>query len=116
MKFKLDESFPSSIQPWLVSRGHDCHSVFDEKLAGSSDRHLIEICRKERRHLLTQDLDFGDIVTYPPGDYTGSIVFRLARQDSATVLRRLGAVIEVLERLDLIGHIAIVSDTRIRFR
>lgn len=116
MKIKLDENFPRGAQEFLRNLGHDCHTVFDEGLAGGSDERLIEICSAELRLLFTLDLDFADIVTYPPDDYAGIVVFRLSRQDTPFVLSRLTEAIPTLEDLVLEGHLAIVNDTRIRYR
>ena len=116
MKIKLDENFPRGAQEFLRNLGHDCHTVLDEGIAGGSDDRLIEICRTELRLRFTLDLDFADIVTYPPDDYAGTIVFRLSRQDTPSVLSRLTEAIPTLEDLVLEGHLAIVNDTRIRYR
>ncbi len=40
---------------------------------GGSDDRLIAICKAE----FTLDLDFADIVTYPPEEYAGIVGFRL---------------------------------------
>lgn len=116
MKIKLDENFPRGAQEFLRNLGHDCHTVFDEGIAGGSDDRLIETCRAKLRLLFTLDLDFADIVTYPPDDYGGIVVFRLSRQDTPFVLSRLTEVIPTLADLELEGHLAIVNDTRIRYR
>lgn len=116
MKIKLDENFPRSAQEFLRNLGHDCHTVFDEGLSGGTDDRLIEICRSELRLLFTLDVDFADIVTYPPDEFAGIVVFRLSRQDPRFVLSRLTEVIPTLAGLELEGHLAIVNDTRIRYR
>ena len=116
MKIKLDENFPRGAQTFLGNQGHDCHTVFDEGIVGGSDDRLIEICRAELRFLFTLDLDFADIVTYPPEEYAGIVAFRLSRQDTPFVLARLAEAIPTLADLELEGHLAIVNDTRIRYR
>jgi len=83
---------------------------------GGCDDQLIEICKEERRFLFTLDLDFADIVTYPPEDYAGIVVFRLSHQDTPYVRARLAEVIPTLADLALEHHLAIVNDSRIRYR
>lgn len=116
MKFKIDENISESAKDLLVSHGHDCHSVHDEGIAGSTDERLIESCSREERHLITLDLDFADIITYPPADHHGIIVFRLSRQDAPYVNTRLSLVLVELGAIHLPGHLVIVGDSHIRYR
>jgi predicted nuclease of predicted toxin-antitoxin system len=57
-----------------------------EDLRGASDPSIAKVCQVEQRILITLDLDFANIRNYPPQDYHGIIVLRLARQDRDTVL------------------------------
>jgi len=116
MKIKLDENFPLSAKAFLIHLGHNCHTVFDEKIEGGHDDALIHICREESRVLFTLDLDFADIITYPPEEYAGIVVFRLSQQSTETVIQRLDEVMNDLEKLSLQNHLVIVNDSRIRYR
>jgi predicted nuclease of predicted toxin-antitoxin system len=71
MKFKIDENLSESTKQLILKQHFDCHSVHDEGIAGGSDTTLIDLCRLENRHLLTLDVDFADIVRYPPENYSG---------------------------------------------
>ena len=81
MKFKFDENLPSDLGALLRADGHDAHSVLDEDLRGAADPSIAKVCQDEQRILITLDLDFAHIKNYPPQDYHGIIVLRLARQD-----------------------------------
>lgn len=116
MKIKIDENLPTSIQEFLILAGHDCHSVYDENIAGGSDEQLISICHDEQRILLTLDLDFADIITYPPTEFSGIVVLRLSRQDVPTLLKRLKEILPLLEDMNLSKHLLIINDSKIRFR
>jgi len=61
LKLKLDENFPESIGDFLRHAGHDVETVLSQTISGVSDRELFEICRKEKRCLITLDMDFADI-------------------------------------------------------
>jgi len=63
MKFKIDENLPECVKQLIMEHGYDYHSVYDEGIQGGADDELINICRAEKRHLLTLDFDFSDIVT-----------------------------------------------------
>ncbi|MEM9481440.1 MAG: DUF5615 family PIN-like protein [Verrucomicrobiota bacterium] len=116
MKLKIDENLSESVKQVLREQGHDCHSVHDEQIGGGADDRLIEICEIEKRHLLTLDLDFADIIRYPPDKYHGIIVLRLSRQDARYVCDRIEEVLPDLEALELKGHLVIVDDSRVRYR
>jgi hypothetical protein len=58
-----------------------------------------KVCRKEGRALLTLDLDFSDIRTYPPEDYHGEAILQVANWRAAPQLESvegLGVVVNYL--------------------
>lgn len=61
MQFLADESCDFRVVVELRKAGNDVLAVA-EKAPGSPDRGVIEIARKERRSLLTEDRDFGRLV------------------------------------------------------
>ncbi len=70
----------------------------------------------DREALVTLDLDFSDIRAYPPEDYQGIIVFRLALQSITTLIRSTTRIIALLDQEPLIGHLWIVEDHQVRIR
>ena len=66
--------------------------------------------------LVTQDLDFSDIRTYPPGEYAGIIVFRLPSAARDALLEVGAILIERLRESSPEGQLWIVEDSRIRIR
>jgi hypothetical protein len=66
--------------------------------------------------LLTLDTDFANIGTYPPQNYPGIIVFRLAKQDKPYVLSVVMRVIALLETESLEKCLWIVDEKRVRIR
>jgi hypothetical protein len=75
---------------------------------------LSEICKSERRVFVT--LDFADIRTYPPENYSGLIVLRLARQDKPHVLGVFRRMLKAVGHEPLDGRLWIVEENRIRIR
>ena len=75
MRFKMDEHIPLEIKDLLAQHQHDPVTVPDEGMAGSIDPEVAEVCRKESRALLTLDLDFSDIRTYPRKTITALLFF-----------------------------------------
>lgn len=66
--------------------------------------------------LLTVDLDFASILTYPPANYGGIIVMRYQPQTEAELDTTLKAALADLYRDDLRGTLIIVLPGRYRVR
>lgn len=94
MRFKLDENLPVDLAGMLLAAGHDASSVYAQSLGGESDSRVIDVCRSEKRTFVTLDLDFSDIRTYPPGDYHGIIILRLAKQDKSNIFATMVRLLE----------------------
>ncbi|MGH9949315.1 MAG: DUF5615 family PIN-like protein [Pyrinomonadaceae bacterium] len=112
----MDENMPSEAADILRSFGHDAVTVFDQSLVGESDIRIINVCREERRALLTLDLDFADVRTYPPQEFHGLIVFRLLWQDKPHVLDAVSRLRQLLEQEDVEHCLWIVDENRVRVR
>lgn len=80
MKFKLDENLPVEAAALLCEAGHDALTILDEQMGGQADNDIIRACQRENRALITLDLDFSDIKSYPPSEYDGIFVLRIKRQ------------------------------------
>lgn len=63
---------------------------------------------------MTLDLDFADIRTYPPDQYSGLIVLRLSSQSRAHVLRVLQNLISILSQESVEGRLWIVDEVAVR--
>ncbi len=78
LRFKLDENIPRRVESGLRDVGNDVETARSEGFAGALDPHLVAACIAEDRILVTLDLDFADIRTYPPGSHRGVWVLRPA--------------------------------------
>lgn len=116
MKLKIDENLPGEEADAFRDAGHDAATVRDEGLGGKPDPTIASRIRREARAFVTLDLDFSDIRTYPPEQYAGLIVLRLARQDKPHVLGVIGRLAPMLAREDPAGHLWIVEEDRVRIR
>jgi predicted nuclease of predicted toxin-antitoxin system len=114
--FKTGENLPVEAAALLKQHGIDAATVLDQKLGGRPDSDVAAVCKSEGRAVLTLDLDFANIDAYPPAEYPGIVVLRLARQDKAEVLRVLASLVPHLVGVDLSGRLWIVEATRIRER
>ena len=114
--FKIDENLHPDVARFLRDHGNDAVTVWDQDLRGTPDANLAAVCRAEGRALVTLDLDFADIRTYPPEEYPGLIVLRIAHQDKASVLETLARIMPMLERESLDKHLWIVDEQSVRIR
>jgi predicted nuclease of predicted toxin-antitoxin system len=114
MRFKVDENLPSEIAETLLVAGYDAMTVFDQNMSGASDLSLIDICKKENRILVTLDLDFADISTYPPNECPGIVVLRVRHQDKLHLAEVFRKAVKRFEQELLECRLWIVEETQIR--
>lgn len=116
MRFKTDENLPEEFAAILRAAGWDALSVIGQELGGRVDPHIAAICRDESRVLVTLDLGFADIRTYPPGDCDGLIVLRPSSQDKHCILALANRLVMALREHPIDRELWVVDDRRIRIR
>ncbi|MFZ3091454.1 MAG: DUF5615 family PIN-like protein [Nitrospirota bacterium] len=115
MKFKLDENFGRRTQHIFRADGHDVQTVREEKLQGTSDHHLYEVCCAEQRCLVTLDMDFADIIRFPPAKAGGIVVIRVPKNPSLLLLEQLiHQFLQALTQMSVKNKLWIVEVGRIR--
>jgi len=115
MKLKLDENLGQRGRDVLSAAGHDVATVASQSLEKAEDAKLIECCRREKRALVSLDLDFANPLHFRPSDFPGIAVLRLPRKPSHTHLLQLVRTLAAgLEREKLDGKLWIVEAGRIR--
>ena len=116
MKFKVDENLPIEVVRLLEDNGHDALTVLGQNLGGEPDSRIAQVCKKEKRALITLDTDFSDIRTYPPEEFFGLIVLRLKTQDKTHVLSVVSRLLNILLKEPLGRRLWIVEEGRVRIR
>ncbi len=76
MRFKIDENLPVEAALSLRNAGHDVLTIHDQQMVGDPDPQVAVVCKSEQRAIISLELDFSDIRTYPPGNYDGIVVLR----------------------------------------
>lgn len=76
MRIKLDENLGRRVAAIFRATGHDAATVREQGVQGIDDHALYELCRNEERCLVTVDLDFSNVLRFPPEQTAGSVVLR----------------------------------------
>lgn len=89
MNFVADESCAGPVIQALRQAGHDVMAIA-EVAKGATDEHVLERALKEGRVLITEDLDFGELV-YARGQASAGVILlrfenRVRRAAPATVV------------------------------
>jgi predicted nuclease of predicted toxin-antitoxin system len=116
MRFKIDENMPVEAAIILNDAGHDALTIHDQRMVGEADAQVASVCKLERRALVTLDLDFADIRTYPPGEHDGIVVIRPKNQAKSNVLQLLIQLIPLLPKEPLSGNLWILQENGLRIR
>jgi predicted nuclease of predicted toxin-antitoxin system len=116
LKFKIDENLPVEAASLLSDAGYDAATVHEQRMTGDPDETIATACQRENRTIVTLDLDFADIRTYPPQEHCGIVVLRLAKLDKFSVLAVLHRLLPVLERESPVGKLWIVNESSVRVR
>ncbi len=112
----LDHCVPRRYLSLVRDWGYQTSLITDHIPADSPDADVIALAKRLDAVLLTVDLDFANILDYPPAGYGGIVVLRYHIQDEAELDTTLQFALADLYRDDLRGVLVIVSTGRYRVR
>ncbi len=76
MSILIDQCVPRKFHRLLKSWGYTASLVQEHIPANSPDPDVLQTAQQIDAALLTVDLDFSNILDYPPANYVGMIVMR----------------------------------------
>jgi predicted nuclease of predicted toxin-antitoxin system len=115
MRLKLDENLGQQSAQLLRRRGHEVATVHDQGLQSAADADLLEECRRERRGLVTLDLDFANPLLFRPSQFEGIAVLRLPSRPSHTdLIAAVETLAGGLDRDAIRGKLWIIQRGRVR--
>lgn len=114
MRWLLDESAEAYLAAVLCERRHEVVLVSDV-CPGSSDVDVLAGACSEERIVLTNYLDFGDLVVRRGAAAAGVVLLRINDERPVAKIERLLAVLDEIERR-MPGMFVVVSDTGVRWR
>ena len=116
MKFLLDESADLPLAAFLRALGYDVTSVTGGDYPRSlKDREILAIAREEGRIVITNDLDFGELVVRWLVPHGGVILFHLETTEDLEVKRQWLNIV-LREYADDLGRLIVITDRGVRVR
>jgi predicted nuclease of predicted toxin-antitoxin system len=117
MRLLVDEDMPRSTAPALRAAGFDAVDVRDVGLRAHPDLEIFAHAQATSRAIVTADVGFANVLTFPLGSHFGIIVMRVPNIISTgTVNSTLLNALRVLAAEDMIGALMIVELDRVRLR
>ncbi len=114
MRFFVDENVRTSVITFLREEGHDVVGV-SEQGRGITDRAILHYAVRERRILITNDTDFGELIYHHSLPHRGVILFRLTIETNERVIATLASLLSS-HASKLSRHFVVLEDDRIRIR
>src|SRR5438046_6391731 len=114
MHFKFDENLDACWRESLERAGHVVSTANEEGLQGKPDHLLAELCQKQHLCLITADMDFAQVVEYPPDQYSGLVVLRHPRPTLAGMLSLIQQLAAAVGKESPTSRLWIVEPGRIR--
>lgn len=115
MKFLLDENVEFRIVSFLKDAGHNVTAIARDYPHALPDSQVLAIALSEKRILITNDRDFGELIFHKKLDHSGVIYFRFplpsTAEDKITRLKRL-----LVTHQDQLDQFLVVTPQRIRVR
>jgi predicted nuclease of predicted toxin-antitoxin system len=112
VRFLLDESADYRLAAFLAGRGHDVTAIAHNYQSALSDRAVLAIARRERRILITNDTDFGELIVRLRLRHHGVVLFRLRTTRLTSKVERLEFVLSRYE--SQLDRFLVVTDARVR--
>lgn len=116
MKLFADESVWEITRAFVRQLGHDLATVEERGLAGAADETVLSQALAEDRVLLSRDLDFSNILLYPPDQHLGIIVLRIRPHTTDSVRRVLASVLTYFSQESIQQALVIVDHNKFRER
>jgi len=120
MTFLADMGVSLTTTSWLREQGYDVNHVRELGMNRAMDSEILDLALKEKRVILTFDLDFGDLLAASGDKLPSIIIFRLKNTRPNVVNKRLkqvlkhsisalqkGSIISVDEKTYRIRHLPI---------
>jgi len=107
VRFLADESCDFAVVRALREAGHDVKAIL-ESSRGATDRAVLGIALTERRVLLTQDKDFGELVFSAGAQAVGVVLLRYPPSARVSTVHTLVNFVAACQN-DLLGSFVVIG-------
>lgn len=114
MRLLVDENIHSDLVLWLRAQGHDVLYAA-ETMKQARDPDLLETARREGRVVVTDDLDFGELVYHQRLATQGVLLLRLRGANVPDRIQRLSDVWATVES-NQPGRFIVIASKKLRIR
>ena len=116
VKFLLDANLSPRTRKHLTEKfSFDIIDLIIENKHGLTDEEVIKFAKKEKRVIITFDLDFGEIYYFSERGKVGIIVLRIMDQTVESVNKVLDKFFQKeAKNIDLEKSLVIIDDTKVR--
>jgi predicted nuclease of predicted toxin-antitoxin system len=101
---------------WLIAKGHDAVHAMNVGLARSPDIEILDFAIKQRRVIITADLDYPRLLALQGGEKVGLILFRGGNYSACEMVERIERMFQMVPIEELTYSIIIIEKKRIRRR
>ena len=114
LQLLADECVYKATIDFLLNLGYDVVTVQELGLASADDDTIIDKAVDLDRVLLTRDMDFSNILLYPPARYLGIVVLKMSPATTHAVHSVLKQALK--QTHDLKGALVVVDKNKFRVR
>jgi predicted nuclease of predicted toxin-antitoxin system len=114
MRFLADESCDGAVIRAMRDAGHDV-SVVRDTMRGATDRSILDAALRERRLLLTEDKDFGELVFAQGAASLGVLLLRYPQAARSRLASKVVGLV-ALRGLALVGLFVVIGPSRTRIK
>lgn len=113
MKFLVDESIEYPFFTFLKNKKFDVKSVIDIK-TGMTDKEVLKLAFDEKRILITNDKDFGQLIIHYRIPTKGIIIFSLPEETTRSKIKIFSNVFKKIKN-KIYNNLVIIKRKSIRF-
>ncbi|HDP70264.1 MAG TPA: hypothetical protein ENN38_05610 [Actinobacteria bacterium] len=114
MKFLVDMNLSPLAALHLNNQGHDAVHARNLGLKKAKDKELLKVAVSEKRIVVTQDLDFGELILFAEKPTPGVIIIRITGATLDRVNLCLKKTLSTVTEEEIRGTVVIVEEDRIR--
>lgn len=116
MRLLLDENLSPQQAAALREQGHNALAVLEVGLSGEPDERIRAFAIADHRVLLTLDVDFANILRFPPAGTPGVIRLKVHPPSETAIREQIEKALSVLNDQSLEGCLAVAQGDMIRIR